>query len=126
LIGGVSWRFARRHFWSRATEATDASSAVVGEFEPRSVRRGGVVRWGGRKLTLRPASSWSERYALAEGDRELAILDGKSWGRTPVKVSVDDLDAVDPGLLLFAAFVVRRLADDAAAVAGTAGATAAS
>jgi hypothetical protein len=123
---GESWRFGRRRFWSRATEATDASGAVVGEFEPRTVRRGGVVRWAGRELALRPSSSWRERYVLVDGDRELAILDGKSWGERPVKVSVQDLAAVEPELLLFAAFVVRRLADDAAAVAGTAGATAAS
>jgi len=33
--------------------------------------------------------------------------------RRPVRVSVDDLAAVESGLLLFAAFVVRRLAEDA-------------
>jgi hypothetical protein len=98
--------------------------AVVGEFELRTVRRGGVVRWAGRELALHPASSWRERYALADGDRELALLEGGSWGRRPVKVSMDDLDAVEPGLLLFAAFLVRSLAHDAAAAAA-AGATAA-
>jgi hypothetical protein len=121
---GERWRLGRPRFWSRATEATDASGAVVGEFEPRTVRRGGVVRWAGRELALHPASSWRERYALTDGDRELALLEGGSWGRRPVKVSMDDLDAVEPGLLLFAAFLVRRLAHDAAAAAA-AGATAA-
>jgi hypothetical protein len=47
----------------------------------------------------------------------LAVLDAKSWGRTPVKVTVDDPGAVDPGLLLFAAFVVRGLAEDASSAA---------
>ena len=42
---------------------------------------GGALRWGSRKLVLQPASAWCERYALAEGDRELALFDGKSWGR---------------------------------------------
>jgi hypothetical protein len=36
-----------------------------------------------------------------------------------VKVTIDDPNAVDPGLLLFATFVVRRLAEDAAAVASS-------
>ena len=70
------------------------------------------------------------RAATAEaagtnGERELAILDGKGWGRRPVKVTLDDPDAVDPGLLLFAAFIVRGLAEDAGAAAGgaSAGAT---
>jgi hypothetical protein len=62
---------------------------------------------------------------LADGERELAVLDGKSWGRRPVKVTVDDSDAVDPGLLLFAAFVVRGLAEDAGGAAGAGAATAA-
>jgi hypothetical protein len=73
----------------------------------------------GRELTLRPSSAWRERYALAEDDRELATLEGKGWGRRPVKVTVGDGEVTEPGLLLFAAFVVRGLAED------TGGATAA-
>jgi hypothetical protein len=95
-------------------EATDVAGGVVGEFEPRSLRRGGTVSWAGKVLELRPASAWRERYALADGGRELAVLDGKAWGRRPVRVSVDgDAPAIEPGLLLFAAFVVRGLAADA-------------
>ena len=82
------------------------------------------MRWAGRELTLRPASSWRERYALADGDRELAVLEGKGWGKRPVKVIVDDAETVEPGLLLFATFVVRGLAEAASAAAG-AGASAA-
>jgi hypothetical protein len=52
------------------------------------------------------------------------VLDGKGWGRRPVKVIVDDPDTVEPELLLFAAFVVRGLAADAQGAAG-AGASAA-
>jgi hypothetical protein len=117
---GSRWRIARRGFWQRVVQATDSAGAAVGEFEPGSLRRGGTLRWAGRELKLRPASHWRERYALTDGDRELAILDGKGWGRRPVKVTVDDLGAVEPGLLLFAAFVVRGLAEDAGAAAGTA------
>jgi hypothetical protein len=36
------------------------------------------------------------------------VLDGKGWGRRPVTIEVDE--PVEPGLLLFAAFVVRTLA----------------
>jgi hypothetical protein len=119
--GGRTWRFARRRFWQRAIQATDGEGTVVGEFEPRTVRRGGVLRWAGREFTLRAASSWRERYALADVNHELAVLDGKGWGARPVQLTVDDSAAIEPGLVLFAAFVVRGLAADAggAAAAGT-------
>jgi hypothetical protein len=115
--GGKSWRIGRRGFWRRALVAADESGTEVGAFEPRSLRRGGALRWAGRELTLRPSSAWRERYALEDGEKELAVLDGKSWGRTPVKVTVDDAQSLEPGLLLFAAFVVKGLAADAGATA---------
>jgi hypothetical protein len=108
--GSKYWHLAHRGFWQRIMQATDAPGTVVGEFLPRDLRRGGKLHWAGRELTLRPASSWRERYALAEGERELALIDGKSWGRRPVKVTLADPGAVEPGLLLFAAFIVRQLA----------------
>jgi hypothetical protein len=110
--------------WRRAVEAADESGAVVGTFDPRALRRGGALVWNGRELQLRPASRWRERYALADGDRELALFDAKGWGKRPVRVTVDDAGAVEPGLLLFAAFVVGGLAEDASAAA-TAAATSA-
>jgi hypothetical protein len=123
---GTRWRIARRGFWQRLVEATDDAGTTVGEFEPRGLRRGGTLRWAGRELALRPASNWRELYALADGDRELAVLDGKGWGRRPVKVTVGDSEAVEPGLLLFATFVVRGLAEDAGSVAGAGGTAATS
>ena len=75
---GRSWRLARRRFWERGIQATDPTGAFVGEFEPRTIRRGGALRWAGHELSLRPASAWRERYALADGDRELALLDGRA------------------------------------------------
>jgi len=122
--GGSSWRIAHRGFWQRAIEAVDEAGSPVGTFEPRSIRRGGVLTWAGRELALRPAASFRERYALADGERELALLDGKGWGKRPVEVTVDDSDAVEPGLILFATFVVRGLAEDAGGAAA-AGASAA-
>ncbi|MDX6409966.1 MAG: hypothetical protein QOE13_3037, partial [Gaiellaceae bacterium] len=66
-----------------------------------------------------------ERYVLSEGERDLAHVDGRSWGRRPVKVTIADPDAIEPGLLLFASYVVRQLAVNAAnnSAAGTTAAT---
>jgi len=114
---GRTWQIARRGFWQRGLEAVDPAGTVVGAFVPRGLRRGGTLRWAGRELALRPASSWRQRYALADGDRELALLDGKGWGKRPVKVSLEDPGTVEPGLLLFAVFVVRGLAEDAGSAA---------
>jgi hypothetical protein len=122
--GPAAWTFDRRGIWKTAIEATDAAGAVVGSFDPRALRRGGVLRWGGRDFELRPASMWKERYALAEGERELAVLDGKGWGKRPVRIAIDDPGLVEPGVLLFAAFVVRGLAEDASSAAGGASAAA--
>jgi hypothetical protein len=112
--GTANWHLARSGFWRRVIQATDAGGSLAGEFVPRDLRRGGTLRWGDRELALRPASSWRERYALADGDRELVILDGKGWGRRPVAVTILDPDAIKPGPLLFACFVVRQLAVNAA------------
>jgi hypothetical protein len=113
--GAASWAFDRRGLWKQAVEASDATGAVVGSFQPRGLRRGGALRWRGRDFELRPASWWKERYALVEGDRDPAVLDGKGWGERPVGITVDGRDVVEPGLLLFAAFVVRGLAEDSGA-----------
>src|SRR5262249_1613073 len=104
--------------WTRTIEATDSEGTVVGAFEPNGLRRGGRITWGGRELVLRAASAWRERYALADGDRELAVFDGKGWGSRPVALSAAGVATLDPGLLLFAALVVRGLAEDATAAAG--------
>src|SRR4051812_43257515 len=119
---GRSWQFGGRGLWRRGIEATDAAGGDAGSFSPRALRRGGTVIWGGRPFELRPASRWRERYALVDGGRELAVFDAKSWGKRPVEVSLDQEAGLDPGLVLFAAFIARRLAADAAAGA-SAGAT---
>jgi hypothetical protein len=115
---GRTWEIARRGLWRPVVEATDEAGRTVGQVRARSVRRGGTLRWIDRELMLRPAGRWRERFALADGDHELAVFEGKRWGRRPVKITVDGPRALDPGLLLFAAFVVRGLGEDASAAAG--------
>ena len=112
------WGFARRGIWRSRIEATDPAGTVVGLFEGRSLKRGGALRWNEHEYELKPDSRWTERYALLDGERSLAVLDGKGWGKRPVRVDVDDVTETDPGLLLFTAFVVRALAEDATAAAG--------
>jgi hypothetical protein len=115
---GGSWQFSRRGFWQRDIQATDAAGRVVGEFLPRGLRRGGTIVWAGATFTLHPAGPLRERYVLAADDRDLALLDGKSWSKRPVKITLVEHDPPEPGLLLFAAFVVRQLAVNAANAAG--------
>lgn len=90
--GGTTWQIMRRGLWRRGVTATDVLGTVVGEFEPRSLRRGGTLRWAGKR---------------------------------PVRITLDDPGAVEPGLLLFAAFVVRGLAEDAGSAAAAGASTAA-
>jgi hypothetical protein len=123
--GVRSWHFARRGLWRRAIDATDSFGGMAGTFEPGRRRRGGTLRWVDDDLVLRPASMWRERYALADGDRELVVLDGQDWGKRPVRVTVENLDEIDPGLLLFATFVVRGLVVDAGSAAAAAAAASA-
>jgi hypothetical protein len=117
---GETWRIARAGLWGRKIQAAGADGSLAGEFDPRAIRRGGELRWRGQVFELRPASHWRERYALARGDAELAVIEGKGWGRRPVKVQTAGGEAIDPGLLLFAAYVVRGLADDSSAGAAAA------
>ena len=119
--GDRSWELARRGIFKATVEATDAAGTPVGAYEPRTFRRGGTLTWQEREYALRPASAWKERYALTpagDEDRELAVIEGKGWGKRPVAVDVPDLAALPPGLLLFSIYVVRSLAEDASSAAG--------
>ena len=113
--GERRWGLARRGLWRSVIEATDPAGSVVGSFEGRSLKRGGTLRWDEHEYVLEPDSAWAERYALLDGERRLAALEGRGWGKRPVAIAVQDDAGIDPGLLLFAAFVVRALAEDATA-----------
>jgi hypothetical protein len=123
--GDRAWELVHRGILRTVIEASDAAGTPTGAYEPRTFRRGGALTWQGRDYGLRPASAWKQRYALTDGERELASIEGKGWGKRPVKVVTDDPASLPPGLLLFAVYVVRALAEDAQSAAAG-GATAAS
>jgi hypothetical protein len=116
--GDRSWELAHRGIFQTRIEAADAAGTPIAAYEPRTFRRGGALTWQDREYGLRPASAWKERYALTDGDRELAVIEGKGWGKRPVKVDVGDVTSLPPGLLLFAVYVVRALAENAQAATG--------
>jgi hypothetical protein len=110
----------RRRLWTGGIDASDATGATVGDFTTKLFGSGGKLQWHGRAFSLRRASVWRERYALAERERELVLFDVKPWGRRPVYVRLEPSAELDAGLLLFAIFVVRAVASDDTAGATTA------
>jgi hypothetical protein len=103
--------------WKRGILASDAQGNRVASFRPRDLRRGGSLRWGEVEYSLRPAS-WRDRYELTRVEHIIAVIDGKGWGKRPVRVSIEDPESIDRGLLLFAVFVVHGLAEDTTAAGG--------
>lgn len=116
---GHSWSFSGpRGLWRRVIQATDATGIAAGWFEASGWRwRGGTMRWDDRHLGWVTGGRWRERYVLVESERELALLDGNEWSWRPVRVTVVEPQAIAPGPLPFAAFVVHQLANDRAAAA---------
>ncbi len=123
--GSESWELVRRGLLRTVVEATDAAGEVAGSFRAKALGRGGALWWAGRELSLRSASFWRERYVLLDGDRELAQFEGRNRGKRPVTVTVEDTGSIDPGLLLFATFVVRALARESSSGAAAGGVIAA-
>jgi hypothetical protein len=84
----------------RSVVATGTDAVPTGEYDHR--RR--TVHWDGRALDFR-------RSALVEKGRLIASLrPGRDRQTNPVDVELDDEAQLEPGLLLFAAFVTGRLA----------------
>jgi len=114
-----SWHLSRG--WGRRGAQATAAGAVVGTFHRGSLfRRGGSLTWGMRSLELRSTSAWRQRFGLREDDRDLVILTGSGRGKRPVTLAFGDGATIEPGLLLFAAFLVLGFAQDANAGAGAA------
>jgi hypothetical protein len=90
--------------WASSTAAASPTSVGTTSARPPPVS---LI-----ELALRAVGNlWQERYALVDGRRELGRFRGRSWGRTPVRISHPDDTALEPGLLLFVAFVVRGLGE---------------
>jgi hypothetical protein len=113
--GERAWLIKRGGLLKTEIVATDAAGVVAGTFTGHSLKRGGTLRWAERELDLRPDSHFKERYVLRAGEQRLATLNARAWGKHAVDVTVESLATIDPGLLLFAAFAVRSLADAAQA-----------
>src|SRR3954468_7886272 len=64
--GARSWGLSRGGGFTPGTEAFDAAGTLVGSFGGRTIKRGGTLSWGGRELTLQPASMFKDRYALID------------------------------------------------------------
>lgn len=73
---------------------------------------GGDAAWAGRDFTLRPDRQRRVGYVLLDDERRLALMTAKREGRRPLDVAIED-PAVDPGLLLFVAFIVQAYSDEA-------------
>jgi hypothetical protein len=116
---GQSWRFVGCGFMQRVLEARAVDGTVVGRFVPRAIRRDGRLDWGARTLALRPTSAVRERYVVYDGDLDIMVIEGRGWGRRPVKVTWMQPDSGEPALVLFAVVVVHRLAVDASSAAGS-------
>ena len=114
---GRRWHLAVHGILRRTIEAVDERGGVVGSFEGRSIRRGGALHWDGRTYVLRTAARVAR--ALRAGARRpraraarrqgLGQAARPRHGRRPVGDRA--------GLLLFAAYVVRALAEDAGSTA---------
>jgi hypothetical protein len=107
--GGRTYTFAPRGSTRRVPTATDVFGTAVG-------RQDGSwsIVWRSATWDLRPAvENAVAYYALArpEDQQELARLVLALWGKRPVPIVFDDSARLDPGLLLFAMFVMRLTAD---------------
>ena len=108
---GRTWKIQRRGLVRTGFIATDESGEPAGELKNPTMGSGETLRWNGRELALRYDDA-HRAHALSDGDRALARFAPKVAGKRPLDVVIEDPD-VDPGLLLFAAFIVQAYADDA-------------
>ena len=116
---GTEWKLERAAM-SQKAKALDATGGEAATFEPKGVfKRGGELRTGGHSYELRPASNWKTRYAIAEGERELATLETKGWSQHRVAISLEA--DVPSEVLLMACWLVRSFADDSAAATASIG-----
>jgi hypothetical protein len=106
--GGRTYTFALRGRVRRVAIATDAFGEEVG-------RQDGSLSivWRGDRWDLK-AYDAGFYYTLTRSgeDREVANLAPALWSRRPVPIVLDETARVDPGLVLFAMFLMRRIAEE--------------
>jgi hypothetical protein len=111
--GDASWRLVPTvpRGWRREATATDAAGRVVGDYQ----ERGRALRWGSRQLRLGPPSrrTFKTHYLLADGEQVLALIQPTRDRPplNPINIDVRDAAAIEPGLLLFVAYLVGWLAN---------------
>jgi hypothetical protein len=108
--GGRSWQITRQGLWPPVIQAADVAGEVVGEFSGGWLHHDAALRWSDRELALRIDGLRQDCYILVDDDRRLATIDGVGFYKRPLNVAIDDTADIDPGLLLFAIYVVRTLA----------------
>ncbi|MEZ5096480.1 MAG: hypothetical protein R2731_10375 [Nocardioides sp.] len=104
------WAFEPRGWSGGKAEAIDLRSGMpmggyrrTGAFSHR-----GEVSWGGRMFEVSKASSWRQRYRLADGAATLAELDVKGYGKRPARMRVEPgVVAAEPGLVLFTCWLCQ-------------------
>ena len=112
---GASWSLERSTFSSKA-KALDATGSEAARYEPKvAFSRGGELVVGGRSWTLKPASHWKNRFALLDGEAELATIETEGWAQRKVEVALEQEGAVPGEVLLMACWLVRGFAEESAA-----------
>lgn len=112
--GAREWEIGRRGLRQRV-HITDATGGEPATYEPKGVfSRGGTLTMGGQTWELRPSSIWKERYALVQGEQEVATVEASSWSsKKPVTVELEG--EVDAMVLLAACYLVKLSSDDSSA-----------
>lgn len=111
---GTTWSLENATFSSKAT-AVDAAGTEVASYEPKSAfKRGGELVVGDRAWALKPAARFKNRYALVDGDTELATIETEGWAQRRVVVELEDPASVPGEVLLMACWRVRGFAEESA------------
>lgn len=110
--GERRWSIKRFGLVRTGFNASDEAGTVVGEVRNPISGRSDRLRWAGCDLRLVRDGPRLWGYALCDGDRRLAVMTPKRRGRRQLDVVLED-PSVDPGLLLFQAFIAQAYEDDA-------------
>lgn len=113
----AEWSFEPRGWTGGRAEALDRRSGlpIGGYRRTAAFSQDGEVTWAGRVHELGRASRWRSRFRLADGPATLLELDVRGHGSRPVTLRVDPALDGEPGLVLFACWLGRLFAAQAAA-----------